>query len=161
MTSLILGLRQDKRLSFHSPKQTTELPQAGEAKEGRVPQGSRTERDPTEKSALGKHPGGKERQGSRKWVSFLSFRSCFSSSCDLEAPRELQGFKTRAECAEEKLPLTPSQACSLVLGGNQTDKDQVGAMLLVLDTAHCSDLHTLEANASEDFSVELSFPGRL
>lgn len=107
VTSLILGLRQDKRLSFHSPKQTTELPQAGEAKEGPVPQGSRTECGSTEKRALGKHPGGKERQGSRKWVSFLSFLSCFSSSCDLEAPRELQGYKTPAECVEEKLPLRP------------------------------------------------------
>lgn len=95
-----LGWHQDKRLSFHSPEQTAEFPQAWEAKEGRVPQGSRAEYGPTEKSALGKHPGGKERLGSRKWVSSLSFLNCFSSSCDPEAQRELQGYKTRAECAE-------------------------------------------------------------
>lgn len=86
-------------------------------------------------------------------MSSLSFLNCFSSSCDPEAQRELQGYKTRAEWAKEKLPLSPVAWH----WGNQTNKDQVGAMLIVLDTAQTS---TLEANASEDFSVELSFPGR-
>lgn len=72
---------------------------------------------PNREKCTGKHPGGKERQGSRKWVSFLSFLNCFSSSCDLEARRELQGYKTLAECAEEKLPLSPVAQLSGKPGG--------------------------------------------
>lgn len=82
--------------------------------------------------------GRKGQAGSRKWVSFLSFLKCFSSSCDPDALRA-RGYGTGAECAEGNLPLR----AVAWLSGNHPDKDQVGVIHSVPDTSNCLDLHTL------------------